>query len=487
MHKSSIKIRVIFFKLIPLGIVSLLISFTSYSQLYLDSLPNKIDLQKWSSLVKKKISKLEDKIITKSEKTLDHLQRQEEKIFRKQLETKDSLIAKTKIAEIKTKYAELKEKLKDPVSAISRNARQYLPYLDTLRIAFKFLDRQGLTNNIKGVLSGIESFESGMQHAEEIRKFIREREEHLKQQLEKLGMAKQIKKFNKEVYYYSEQIREYKEAAKNSKKIEKKAIELLSKTKPFQDFMQKNSMLAYLFRMPGDANDPTYIASLADLQTRSQINNIIQQQIATGGPDAQAQFQQNIQQAQTQLQQLKNKVNQFSGESIDDIMPEEFKPNNQKTKSFSKRLEYGANIQTQRSNNLLPVRSDLGLSLGYKLNDRSVIGIGASYKLGWGRSSNNINLTQEGAGLRSYVDWKLKGSFWISGGYEMNYKTAFNSIDQLHLNAWQESGLLGLSKILSVRTKFLKKTKLQLLWDFMSYQQIPKTQPLIFRMGYNFK
>ena len=112
-------------------------------------------------------------------------------------------------------------------------------------------------------------------------------------------MLKTLKQFNKEVYYYSEQIKEYKEIINDPGKIEKKAIELLSKTKVFQDFMRRNSMLASLFRLPGDPNDPAYIASLAGLQTRVQVNNFIQQQVASGGPNAQAQFQQNIQQGQS--------------------------------------------------------------------------------------------------------------------------------------------------------------------------------------------
>ena len=70
----------------------------------------------------------------------------------------------------------------------------------------------------------------------------------------------------------------------------------------------------------------------------------------------------------------------------------------------------------------------------------------------------------------------------------MNYRSEFKSIDQLKdLTAWSQSGLLGISKVFDVKSKFFKKTKLQLLWDFLSYQQIPRTQPVIFRIGYNFK
>jgi hypothetical protein len=257
--------------------------------------------------------------------------------------------------------------------------------------------------------------------------------------------------------------------------------------------MRKNSMLASLFRLPGD--DPSFGGGLAGLQTRTQVNNLIQQQIASGGPNAQQQFQQNMQQAQSQINQLKNKISQSGGGSSDDIMPEGFKPNGQKTKSFLERLEFGTNTQSQKATNFFPVTSDIGLTLGYKLNDKSILGIGASYKLGWGRGWNHIKFTSEGVGLRSFIDWKIPspfggagGDLWISGGYEQNYKTAFNNIYQLRdLNAWQQSGLLGLSKVISVRSKFFKKTKLQLLWDFLSYRQVPITQPVVFRIGYSFK
>ena len=107
--------------------------------------------------------------------------------------------------------------------------------------------------------------------------------------------------------------------------------------------------------------------------------------------------------------------------------------------------------------------------------------------MGWGKGWNNIKITHQGVGLKSYIDWKIKGSFWISGGYEQNFKAEIKSIGQLKdLSAWQQSGLIGVSKVVSVKSKLLKKTKVQLLWDFLSYQQVPATQPILFRLGYTF-
>src|SRR6266540_5127423 len=219
-------------------IILLSVCTQSYAQSNLDSLLTKIDPQKWSATVERKIGNLEDKIVAKSQKTLHRLQKQEERIYRKQLATKDSLAAQAKLAEIKTKYKELEEKLKNHSSTIPAIARQYIAHLDTLKTAFKFLASPPFSTcgegpGMRDALSKIESLDNKMQQAEEIRKFIRDRRDQLKQQLEQLGLVKELKKCNKEVFYYSEQLKEYKQILSDPQKIEKKTIELLSKTKFF--------------------------------------------------------------------------------------------------------------------------------------------------------------------------------------------------------------------------------------------------------------
>ena len=445
--------------------------------------------EKYFDAVSKKANKLQQNLDEKSQKVLDRMQKQEAKL-QKKLAKVDSLATHNIFSNSAEKYKQLKEKLEN-----NGKFSQYIPKLDTLATSLKFLDQHPeFLDNVKEAKEKLASaseklneFKDKLKSAEDIKQFLKERKQYLQEQLEKFGFAKELKKINKEVYYYSQQIKEYKEIFKDPVKAERKAIELLSKTKLFQDFMKKNSMLASLFRMSSDPNDPTFQASLAGLQTRAQVNSLIQNQIAAGGPGAQQQFSQNLQGAQAQLQQLKDKINKLGGGSSDDIMPEGFKPNDQKTKSFFQRLEFGTNIQTQKSTNFFPTISDIGLSLGYKLNDRSIIGIGTSFKMGWGTGWNNIHVTQQGLAFRSFIDWKLKGKLWVTGGYEQNLKTLITRMDQLRdISAWQKSGLIGVSKVVSVKSKVFKKTKVQLLWDFLSYQQVPRAQPIIFRIGYNF-
>jgi hypothetical protein len=445
---------------------------------------------KYLSAISGKASTLEQLLDRQSAKALVRMQRQEDRMRRKLFQI-DSVKAVELFSGSQQQYDRLSQKIEK-----TGNLNYYTPSIDTLTTSLHFLEKNPeLLANIKQAkeklgtaMEKVNGMDAQFQKAEAIKKFLKERQAFLKQQLQNAGFAKELKRWNKQAYYFNQQLNDYKALLKDHKKAERKAMELLSKTKLFRDFLRKNSQLASLFRLPGDPSDPTAQLSFAGLQTRTQVNALIQQQLSAGGQAAQQQFSQNLQQAQDQLKNLKNKLSQQGSSSSDDIMPEGFKPNNQKTKSFLQRMELGTSIQSQKTNGYFPATTDIGLSIGYKLTDKSVLGIGASYKMGLGQNIRHINITHQGLGLRSFMDWKIKGSFWLSGGYEMNYRNAFNRIDVLKdLDDWQQSGLIGLSKLISLKTKFFSKTKLQFLWDFMSYQQLPRTQPIIFRVGYTIK
>lgn len=251
----------------------------------------------------------------------------------------------------------------------------------------------------------------------------------------------------------------------------------------FQEFFASYSQLGNLFSLPGRS---TSLPAIAGLQTRASVQQELISRFGTG-PDVQQLLQQGMGEAQGMLNDIKKRMQAMGSSGSDEELPD-FKTNTQKTKSLFKRIEIGTNLQSQRATNYFPHTTDLGLSIGYRLNDESVIGIGSSYKLGLGKGWNNIRVSGEGVSLRTFLDLKIKGSFWVSGGYEQHYRSAFNSVAALRdKNALQQSGLIGISKVVSLKTKFFKKTKVQLLWDFLSGRQEPVTQPLQFRIGYNFK
>ena len=455
------------------------------------TLTTRIIPEKFYTTVSSKATKYYEQVSSRTEKTLVRLSKWENKIKAILEKTSPATAARLFGANTIT-FSVLLQKYQQGKLQIENAKGRYDEYRDQLTTSLKYLDKFKTvadSSKLHAAQSSMNLIATELKNSEAVEAFIKERKQQLVQQLMQVaGKNKFIKKMNKDQYYYAQALMNYKETFSDPKKIEALALKALQKIPAFNSFLKKNSLLASMFRMPGETADPSTMANLAGLQTRAQVNTLIQQQIAAGGPNAMEQFQQNMQSAQSQLTQLKDKILKKGGGSSEDILPEGFKPNGQKTKTLKQRLEYGTNVQSQGANAYFPVTSDIGLSLGYKLNDKSVIGIGASYKIGFGRGWNAIRLTQQGAGLRSFFDWKIKGNFWVSGGYEMNYKDDFNSIAQLkNYSAWQVSGLIGISKSIPLKTKFFKKTKMQLLWDFMSYEQVPRTQAIIFRVGYAIK
>lgn len=439
-----------------------------------------------------KIARLNATIDRQSGTYLQQLNDSEIRI-KKKLAVTDSAGAARLFGNEQSPYDSLLKEVKTPDTALSAAPSLYLPYLDSLKGSLAFLqqhkDKLSAAQQLKlnESLASVRLLENKLQESIQIKTFIKERQKQVTAFFAaNTGLsgsfAKELRAYKTQSYYYSMQLKEYREMWKDPDRCQRKALSLLNQVPVFKDFMKKHSVLASLFNLPADYGTP---ASLDGLQTRAAVQDRIQSFVTAGGPNAEQMLQQNLQSAKGQLNSLKEKLN-AAGDDGDADMPD-FKPNNQKTKPFLKRLEYGADFQTARSSTWFPATTDVGLSVGYKLNDKSLIGIGASYKFGWGRDINHIVISSEGASLRSFLDYKLKGTFYVSGGLEYNCQRPSNgSVHIMSLDQWQQSGLIGITKIIPMQNKLLKKTTLQLFWDFLSYYQIPRTQPLKFRMGYKF-
>jgi uncharacterized protein YoxC len=389
---------------------------------------------------------------------------------------KDSIAAKDKQA-----YQQLQDKINQINPSVHR-IKDYLPALDSLRTGIRLLQQSGATGALGNVGNSLDALQHQWQTSMDIQSFLRERRNQLKQYLLQVGRLKELKQLNKELYYYQQQLQEYRSLLKEPDKLAVKLLGIARQHPQFNTFMSRNSLLSQLFQVPGATPDPV---ALAGLQTRTGTQNLLQQQLQGmgGNSDPSQYLQSQVQAANTAMNNLKDKINQAGGGGSSMEIPD-FKPNSQKTKTFWKRLEWGLNIQSQKPNGLFPVTTDMALTVGYKLNDKSTIGTGLSYKMGWGKNFNDIRISHQGIGLRSFVDMKLKGSIWISGGYELNQYQEITRLEMLRdMSSWQRSGLIGLTKKFNAGKK---KGNLQLLWDFLSYSQVPQSRALKFRIGYTF-
>jgi uncharacterized protein YdbL (DUF1318 family) len=436
-----------------------------------------------------KSAAISDDLDKQTAKYLSRFQHEEAAIYKK-LAKKDTVAAAKGLAASQQQYAALQQKLSSGSQQLMAKGKRYMPLADTITSSLKFLQQYGdafkkglaSSQQLSATLSQVNTMEDKFQQAEAVQAFIKARNDQLTQQLQQFNMGSALKPFSENAYYYAAQMAAYRAAFNSPDKAEQQAIALLNRLPAFQVFMQQHSQLAGLFSLPGNYANPAQ--SIVGLQTRSQVSDLIVQQLGAG-PNAGAQFQQQVQAAQGQLDQFKSRLSQ-SGDA-DIAMPAGFAPNPSKTKTFLKKLVLGADLQTQRSSIFYPTVTDIALSVAYKPSDKLMAGIGASAKVGWGQDIRHVAVTVPGYGLRLFIDVKAVKSFYASGGLEYNYLPVNAALTNKYMvGSWTQSALIGVSKIVSVKSKFFKKTKLSLLWDMLSYRQQPSQNPIKFRVGYQF-
>jgi hypothetical protein len=443
-----------------------------------------------------KLSGLNNDLSAQTQKYLDRMSRREQRLKQKLMPI-DSAGAQRLFGGSDAQYAALVQRLKSDSGRPHQSlSGQYQPYVDSLQGELHFLQQNPQLLNagvqLQGSVSQLQALQSKMQVADQAKLFIQQRKQVISQYITQHTnlqgmMSGYYSGISKDAYYYSQQVKQYRDMLNDPDRLEQKALGIVSRLPAYQTFMKNNSQLTGLFKMPGAEVDSSTAKAIPGLQTHSQVAQQVQGQTVAdggGGEGGMGALQSKLQSAQSELDSYKNKLGQLGAGSTPADAPD-FRPNDQKTKTLWKRLEYGVNFQTTYSNYYYPVVTDLGLSLGYNLGHSNVVGIGASYKMGWGSDIRHVAITGQGAGLRSFLQIAIKNGLSATGGFEYNYTTPFASYQQLRqLQYWTKSGLIGLSKTVSMKSRVFKKTQVQLLWDFLSYQQVPRTQPVVFRIGY---
>jgi len=449
---------------------------------------------RYTEKVNDKVGAFNHEIEKQTEKALDRILKEEKKL-KKKVGKIDSLKAARLFDYSIDSLKKLQSILKSKTDKITGKLQgDYFPYSDTLTQSLSFLKKtiigteaDKIKNKLNSTLDLTGQMQSKLAAVEQVNEYLKQRKEVLLSNLSGMvGLTKNIDKIKKEVWYYRSRIAEAKNTLKDPDKIERVVLNALQKVPAFQKFLQSNSQLSGLFAAPASfpsiASGPS-TPVVNGLPPRADVQQAIQNAFPSTGGNVTGMVQQQVSNAGTELNNLQDKINLLGGMGNKE-MPD-FTPNTQRTKSFRKRLEYGINIQFGRAVNFLPASCDIGFQVGYKLNDKNSIGVGTAYTIGLGTGWNHINLTNESVGLRTYVKTKLKGQFYLQGGGEWNYRMQFKSLRELkNYQVWQSSALLGLVKNYKIGKKI--SGNVQLLYDFLYRQHNPVSQPLLFRVGYNF-
>jgi hypothetical protein len=321
-----------------------------------------------------------------------------------------------------------------------------------------------------------QSLAGKFKHADQVKEYVRLRRQVLQQRLSSYpGMVKDLKALNQTAYQYGQEIRTYKEMLKDPDKAEKKALALLQKIPAYNDFISTHSQIASLFNLGGAFNSNR---TTEGLQTRAAVAQVVQERLGTDASGIEtATARRNA--ATQQLETLRKQFPQTDNAAE---MPD-YQPKEMKMQAFLKRLKPGGNIQFQRSGYYFPATADIAGQLAYQFHKKGSFGVGLGYKLGLGESWDKIQFSHRGIGLRSFIDWKLKGTFFLNGGYELNRFTPFRNIQELRTRSgFIPSGLIGISQKYPIGPKL--KANMMLLYDFLAERHQGQSDKFKLRIGY---
>jgi len=320
-----------------------------------------------------------------------------------------------------------------------------------------------------------------------------------------INIKKIFNEWQGEVNIIKQQFFNWKEALHDSRKMEREVLALLNKLPAFRDFMSRNSELARLFGPVGGVGNTPAGQALPGLQNIQSITQELQLRFGTQMVQGGGLLQQQLQAGMDQLGQIQTpaisgiipRINlpvEGTSSLIEEagggvVSPAKKEATELKAKPIGKRFEFGWNLQSAMRLQNFPAVRDVGLSLGYKLNPRSVIGVGIAYKFALGESWKNIEWTHEGVGLRSYLDWRLteaggkmfKG-LWLTGGFEMNYWSRIAGNVQWRELAWRPAGMVGLTKAIPGKKH---NGKLQVLFNYLDIN-LPLEDRISIRWGKTF-
>jgi hypothetical protein len=466
--------------------------------------------QRYASAAEKKVTDFNAKVEAATRKRIDVLIGQEKKM--------QGVIGKMDSAKAKSLFGYSIDSLKRfqtmiarPVSKLNRVFKGgYLPYLDSLKGSLSFFKKaQAATGQItatqdrlNGSLGSVDKLEDRLSTVSQINTYLQQRRSVLQAQVSRFpALAKPLQNFNSQTAVYQARINNYKQTLSDPDKIEKLVMAKLEQTPAFQQFFQQHSQLSGTFASPptlipgsvlGSMPVVNGIPSRAALQQYAKkelpaldstdLTQIVQQKVQSTGAGAQEGGSLPSLGSIPALSSITSRVPSSGqlGNGGDATLP----AGSQSGLPLGKRLEYGTNIQFAGSNNFLPATANLGLQAGYKFSSKGSFGIGISYGLGIGTGWKNIKFTNNSLGLLQYLKYKTGKSFFLQGGAEFNYITAFAGISELrNFSAWQTSALLGVGREYSVSKKI--KGSILLLFDGLYREHHPPTQPLVFRIGYN--
>lgn len=452
------------------------------------------------------------------QRLLKKLKRKEAKIAR-QLAAKDSALYRQYMQQ-NLSYDSIASLSKD-TGRLQQLALKKNSLVDSLKGVQKFIQNQSNKLNSTSGLAGkagistpytdeLNSLQQKLNGQQNIDELIRQHTGNL----ERLAGAQNIsglQNIQKSVYYAQEKMKAWKQLADDPDEAEEKAMEYLQGTKDFDQYLRTDNNA-----FGGLGNN----ATAEDLQrmgyqTKSQVNNMLQQKLGNNFGAVQQQMAAQVQDYSDKLNGITGKVKEAKAgikeakqtlneakqakEKLKHIAKPAFKKNPERGKPSWQRLEPAYNFQTTRAtpDGLRPAMLELGVSVAFKHSPRLSYGIGIALSTGLGQNWQNIKFTYEGLSARAFADWKAIYGFSLQAGYERSFRpynrpylpeqqnnltkqpqTTDNAIKEA-FGGQQQAAYIGIMKRYRINNKW--SGTFLVAYNFL--RQDNSRTPLLFRFG----
>lgn len=437
--------------------------------------------------IDKKIRSIRTRIGSKPAGYLHKLQATEKKILQKTDGPGTSEIQKIS-ADIDSGYSSLRQKISRTSGTDNELRKFYSGYIDTIKTTLKFLlskkpGSKEVESRSTELLNELNGLQNSFTDLNTVQQFIDTRKAYLHSLLEQSKQLQSLKALDKQLSALRSEFDSWKDALNTPGKLERKVLRKLSESKYFSRYFSRYSAFASIFGVTAASeNGIQQLIVNPGQQTRSLIAQEMERRLGSG-----ININAIIDQSSKAGPAKPDLPNIGSGEISggDKDLPGAMSNAPQQGKKKFKRIQYGFDLQSNRSTNLLPGSVDLGLLMSYRITEKFNLGTGLTYKAGLGKDIRKIVVTHEGMGARLFVEGKLKGSFWIVSNAELNYMSAFRDLSILgNFSRWQRSFLLGLKKTFKAKGM---TGNLSLLYDFLYKEHPERPQQLSFRIGYTLK
>ncbi len=410
----------------------------------------------------KKIQKFSERRKRATEKYLSHFNKSEQK-FLQRLCKKDPQMADV----LFLSHAQGQQRLNRILNGTYKNhfdkpTSIYNSYNDTL---FNSIECAGDAN----ALLALKNYKKQLANEEYIKDYMRHQKLTIKKVAVNLpNLKNSFKRLDRYSYYYIQQLNDYDEWFGKTDKLEEKAMELLKRNTDFSKFMEANSSLSSITKIPSD-----WGKNIEGLQTNSTVKDLQQKSLNGLTDEGKELVKENLTEGSSLIRKMKSELPQLANAA--DVP--DFKPNPLKTKRKIDRLHFGFDFQFDNRTSLIPKGITTGLNGEYQLNPLLSIGTGIAYHASFNKTAGeNKNSLSSSYTLRSYIDYKLKSILFLTMNYERINLVPF------HRPKTIESALIGLKIKYSVKGKLAPS--ISLMYDLLYDKHVPETPMIVYRVGW---